>query len=182
MNERAALAALHTVIDANKAALTSGITHSGVARTIAFLSTSTLSTPVQYYAIGLRCFDLREFSMPGKNYVKGLAWAEYDVGIQLGDVASIQPGDVNPYETCHDDFRRVRDRLVKLLRDDTKWFPNEDANPRFRIRVSEGEQDRRFEVRNENFTFGDVESNEYAMLFSLISFTLVDHCVNNSLV
>lgn len=182
MNEKAAIAALYTVINSNKTALTTGITHSGVARQIAFLSKSTLSTPVAYYAIGLRCFDAREFSMPGVNSVTGVAWAEYDVGVQIVDVASIQPGDVNPYETVHDDFRRVRDRLVKLLRDDTGWFPSTAARPRFRIKFGDGEQDRRIEVVNENYSFSDVESNEYAMLFSLIRFTFVDHCVNNSLI
>lgn len=182
MNERAAVQAVYTVLDSARASLVTGITHNGVARTIKHLSTTNLAAPVEYYAVSVECTSCKEFSMQGANSVAGVPWAVYEMVIQLGDVANIQPSsDTNPYETAHADFRKLRDRVVKLIRETVKWMPASSANPRFRLAVGNGEYDRPVSVENQNFTFSDIEDVEYAMLFSRISFSLQDHCSDSSL-
>jgi len=182
MNENAAVQAVYTVIDNAKATLVTGIIHNGVARTIQHLSTTNLATPTQYYAVATYCAGAREFSMPGMNNVPGVPWAEYNMVVQVADVANIQVADLLPYETAHADFRKFRDRIVRLIRETTKWFPSSTATPRFRMPVSRtGENDRRVDVENQNFSFRDVQDVEYAMLFARITFTLMDHCSDSSL-
>jgi len=181
MNESAAVNAVYTIIDDAKATLVQGISHSGIAREILHLSKTNLSTPTQYYAVAVYCENAREFSMPGVNSITGVSWTEYSMMVQLADVANIQSHDVLPYETAHGDFRRFRDRVVRLLRDSTKWFPTSSSSPKLRVKVGQGEGDRLIAVENQNFTFSDMEQVEYAMLFSRIAFTLTDHCADSSL-
>jgi hypothetical protein len=181
MNEDAAVQAVYTVINNAKDTLVQDITHNGVAREILHLATTNLAPPTAYYAVAVYCERARESAMPGVNTADGVDWAEYDMVVQLGDVANIQPTDTLPYQIAHADFRKFRDRIVKLIRT-TKWFPSATASPRLRFPVDAGGvEHKRVDVENQNFSWEEAENVTYAMLFSRITFTLMDHCSDSSL-
>lgn len=183
MNEDAAVQAVYVVIDDAKEALVGGIAHQGEPRQILHLADTLLAAPLMYYAIGIDCLRAREFSMPGVNTLaNAIPWAQYEMVIQIADVANIQPGDVVPYSQVHSDFRKLRDRVVRLIRNTTEWFPTATSTPRFRMpRDANGNNDKLVRVENQLTSFSDMQQQDYALLFSRIQFVLIDHCSDSSL-
>lgn len=181
MNEKEAVNAVYTVLNNAKATLVSDLTHSGADREIKHLAGTNLAPPVEYYAIAVYCTGASEGSMPGANNITGISWDVFNMVIQVADVANIQKDDLFPYEQCHNNFRDLVGRIVELIRITTSWFPSPTSSPRFRMPTSEdGTAHKPVNVENESFGFEDTEGNDYAMLFSRISFTLIDHCADDN--
>ena len=181
MNEDAAVQAIKTVIGNAASTLLTDLSYAGVPRKIQHLASTELAVPGAYFAIAVKCPRSRERSMPAGNNLTGKNWVEYDMVVQVADVAQIDPNEEVAYETAHSDFRKFRDRIVRLVRDTTEWFPSAASTPRFRLPVSPGQEHKAVDVENQAWHAQDQQRVGYAMLFSRITFKLIDHCADSSL-
>lgn len=180
MNEIAATNAIKAVINAAKATLVSGLAQGGAARSIAHLETTSLAMPSGYYAIAIDCLAAQEYEMDSRNIVTvvaadGLQHTVYEMAIRIADYAMPEPGEATAYITAHTNFRKLTDRIVKLLRE-TKWYPNATTRPRFRLAVT---QEQGSMIRKENEVITD-DSLTYMILAATLRFTLIDHCADST--
>jgi len=182
MNEKAAIAAVAAVLEGGKTAITSGIVHQGEQREIEEINKSNLTPPKQPYSISVDCTSARERSILTANVRTGVSYVEYSMELHISDPAYPQPSDSEqkPYETMHDDFRTVVGRIVKLIREDTVAFPSTTAKPKFIIRRSMA-GDPAVTVENRSRWY-DAGQGASPVLYSIIKFTIVDHCSDSSLV
>lgn len=172
MNEKAAINALYATIDGAKATLVSGITHQGVAREIKGVFKSLLTSPLELYSIHLHCASAEERFIEAANTVRGKDIALYNVEIHIYDYVMPQTIDITqiPFEKMHDDFRLLKGRIVKLIKDDTVVFADGDVS--FRLVDS---------IRVENRTrWFDEGDQSFPLLYSIIRFELVDECADSS--
>ena len=176
MNEVAVVQAVYDVLNPAKATLVTDLSQGGVARTIKSLTRTVLAVPSAYYAIGIDCTGAREYNKPAKNVnsaTGGIIVAEYSMTVRIADAAypdlNTDPKEAEPYLTAHTNFRKLVDRIEKLIRE-TKFWPSQASSPRFCLMV-----DPRIgvEVKKENATL-IYEGTSTIVLAAMLSFTLVD--------
>ena len=180
MNERAAVDAVVSVIEEGKDAVTTGIFHQGQKRERREIFSSSLTPPKEGYSLTVHCTNAREQSIPQVNVRLGKSYVEYDIEIHLAEPAYMQQEDETAFETMHNDFRDVIGRLVRLLREDTVAFPDTTSNPKFIVRKSQP-RDPAVTVENRSKWY-DAGEGGSPVLYSIIRFTIVDHCSDSSLV
>jgi hypothetical protein len=143
MDEDAAVQAIESTIDANRASLMSGLTQNNVERTIGYLSDTWLGLPVGYYAVKIKCEEAVEQNHPetASSNQPSPYLATYRMTIGVGDYVVFDPNDQTAGygSTAQTNFRDFTDRLVALFRRDQDWYPNASASPRFRIQVAPGQ-------------------------------------------
>jgi len=178
VNEKAVVDAIHTVIDGVRDTLVSGFYHQGTQRQIEHIFRSNLTPPGGGISISIHCTRAREWSMAMSNATQGKNVGHYEIELHVVDLAFPQPDDPaqTPYETMHQDFRKLCGRLVLLIRETTTWWPNSTASPKFEL-LKSNSNDRVVNVDNRAAWYDD-GAGAYPVLFSVISFTLVEECVD----
>jgi hypothetical protein len=181
VNEDAAVQAVYTVINANEATLISGLLSGGTLREVSHLTPTILYTPAAYYAVGVHCERAREHDHPGLANVTSTAnspdYVEYPMLVRVADAVYSEPNEDIPYDVAHSNFRKFTDRLVRLLRETTVWFPDAATRPRFRVK-----EDRTLgKVFEKNNVAPFIETDAY-VLGAEIRFVLVDWCSDSSLI
>lgn len=176
MNETAVLLSIKELIQLNSATLTQDLVHQNVRRSLAQIATSNLTPPNQYYYVLIYVTDAREGSKPTKSRTtqRPTRNAYYDIQIEISDQAMVQIGEDQPYDTLHNDFRRLCDRTVHLI--EQQNFIG--TSPKVKLLRREGE-DRWFTKLNLSGTWQDTESQNWAALYSQIRFTVIDECIDN---
>ena len=181
MNEDAAVQAVYTVINSNKDILVSGLMSGGTLRELSHLTPTILYFAPAYYAVGIHCERASERDHPGIMNMTSTAgvpdYAEYDMVIRVADAMFPESNEDIPYDQAHSNFRKFTDRLVRLLRETTVWFPDTSTRPKFKVR-----EDRSLGKICEKSNFAPlIESNAF-VLGAEIRFALVDWCSDSSLI
>jgi hypothetical protein len=180
MNQEAAINAVVTVINTNKATLVTGLTIGGAARAIKWISDTPLAVPPEYYAVIVDCANLTEYPMPRQHNIadpnNSIMYVDYEIAVAVADYAVFEQGEAIYGGKAQQNFRKLVDRMVKLFLYDTKFFPLLGAVPRFCIpRIGDGP---RMQVEN---LVPDVSNNGEYFLSSVIRFTLRDTNSNPAL-
>ena len=180
MYEQPVLDALKTLISDNESTLLTGITFQGGQKTIHQITTSNLTPPSGYPYILIYCTEVLEESnlstgaSPTVRHPKRRA--PYQIRIEITDQAIVRSDDNQAYEQSHKDFRLFIDRIVNLIRTQT-WI---GTSPKTQLNRSAGVDDRVIRKQNLSGTWQDVEKNWWATLHSVLSFELIDGCVDTS--
>lgn len=181
MNEDAAVQAVYTVINSNTATLIAGLLGGGTLREVSHLTPTILYRPAAYYAVVVHCERARERDHPDIVNMASTAgvpdYAEYDMLILVADVVYPEPNEDIPYNKTHSNFRKFSDRLIRLLRETTVWFPDTATRPRFKVR-----EDRSLGKVFEKNNIGPFVETDAYVLGAEIRFALVDWCSDSSLI
>lgn len=109
--------------------------------------------------------------------------ATYEVQLWIGDVAQVQIDDKQEslFEVMHLDFDRFVDRIAALIKGQN-WIGTAPKTKLFRTRGvrNRGDGDRAIQRENRSGTWENVEGDNVAELLSVLSFRLVDECVDDS--
>lgn len=178
MNEVAALNSIKSLINTNKATLVDGLVHQGEQREIEQITISTLTPPNEYYFISIYTDRDEDTNREGFGRTTRLAptTTNYSMIIELVDYAVIVAGEEEQYETMDSDFKKLCDRVVKLLRASAEITYTDAQSNNFIFRL-----DNTRSVIKENLTDVWTEAEGYAsMLYCRISFNLLDECTDDS--
>ncbi len=175
MNEVAALTAVKDLIDSNKETLVQGFVHQGVAREIKQITISSLTPAIDYYFIAIYTDTDEDLTRTGFGTTTALAPSQsiYGMIVEVSDYVVFTSTEDELYEEMDSDFRKLCDRIIKLLRE-SYWIT--DANTSIKFKLME---DRR--VTKENLTDIATNAAEYhSMCYCRISFQLIDECTDDT--
>lgn len=98
--------------------------------------------------------------------------------IEVADIAEYQVGEKEVYEQMHLDHDLFCNRLISLI--ESQNFIG--SGPKFKLVRDPGrENDRGISKINLSGTFSDVEQTERATLLARINFSVIDECVDTSI-
>lgn len=139
MDQDHAVAAIKTLIEDNQAELMKGLIQNELERKIESINDMLLGAATGYYDIAIDIDDARErdYNPGSENYniaAHGSPYvSEYDVVIVVGDLATYDPEDEQFGRVAKRNFRKLCDRLVRLVRRDTYWIPSRTATYKYRL-------------------------------------------------
>ena len=175
--ESAVVAAVRTVIEANKVALVAGLSNGAVPVEIKSITSTLLSVPSAYMALVIDCQGVSYRKFSGANATRNaIRVAVYQMTIGLSDYAVMTQGETDFGLTAHNNFRLVADRIVDLLLQ-TRFYPDEASKPRFCILMDSADSPR---VERENQDISDPETGDY-ILGTTIRFSLVNPNVDREM-
>lgn len=183
MNETAILDALKSLIDDNKSTLVTGMTHQGQARAIEHITTSVLTPPVAYYYIALEINEVAESSKFGvfATAERPPRSAVYNCEVNVADYLVGVAGEAELYETMHNSFRLLVDRIAKLI-EEQKWIPSISDSPKVRlVRSGTAGNDRAIQKVNTNQGWFDQAESYHALAFCQLRFLVADETIDNTL-
>lgn len=181
MNEDAAVQAVRTFLDANKATLVTALSGQGKSRGIKRVWSNLFVPPSKgYFHIAVHCIHTEDVRppIPSSNVDREIITAYYDMAIEVSDLAMPQrvtDGDES-YSTYVANFRKLGDRIVKLLWDN-RWYPTAGSSPRFTMPHQEGEL--RIAKANMHGAW-DETGTFFPMLRSVINFRMFEHRADTS--
>lgn len=188
MSEELVVQAIENLINSNISTLLSGLNSQGTERDEYQVVGTSLAPAQLYYFISIDInrvrYSSRSEGVPTQAAPQ-LRTAEYDCVIGVTDAASLEVNDPEPYRLMHKAFRKFSDRVVALFEDQNLRWLNAPGNvAKYELKRSSGRtvggSDRAVEKNNLSGTYIDQEQ-EYSLLHSQITFTLVDHCHDTSL-
>ncbi len=169
MNEKLVIEAVRDFIVTNEATIVQGIVFQGIPKGLHQVVGSNLTPPTGYPYVLVICTAAREQSQPQvMNTQQPSRQAIYSIRIEFTDQALYTQGEDYPYQTMHDDFRLMVDRLINLIRTQN-WVT---ATPKLRLQRQESENDRLVTKNNLSGTWQDTEGAWWATLHSQITFSL----------
>lgn len=173
MNEARVVASLKQLISDNADNLCFGLVHQEQARRFMQITTSNLTPPIGYYYLLIYVTDVAEKTQPSaiKNTARGSRMTRYGIQMELADEAMVQAGDDEAYETMHNDFRVLSDRLAELIESNVRI----GTNPTL-VLERDSLNDRVVTKTNLSGTWTDTEGNGWASLYCQFTFGLVDGC------
>lgn len=177
-NHKALKEALKSLILINKATLVTALTHQGESRAIEQVTTSNLTPPNGYYYILISVTRSTGQSNPKVvNRQRPSREAQYNVQIEIADEALVQSddntADAEMYETMHEDFDLFADRIAALI-ENQNFIGSSPI--RFKLLRLNGEGDRAIARDDLSGTWEDSEGNGWATLYSMLTFTMIDEC------
>lgn len=175
MNELALRKTLKTLIENNELLLVSNLTFQGEPRVIHQITYSTMTPPTGYYFISISISDVVDANRTGFGTTKRLAPSQttYSVVIEISDYAVSSSGENQMFEKMDGDFQVFTDRIIALLRADYR-IVDALSNKEYVL-----DQDRTINKSNLSNIWEDA-ANYHAMLYSRITFRLIDECTNDS--
>lgn len=171
MNITAVKQAVKEAIVTAEATIISGLTHQGMSRSFAHVTTTALTPPQGYYYIVVDSSGSESRSKVAGNASMPARVNLYSMNISIADYAVGQTGEDELYEKMAGDFATVVSRLVGLF-ETTAMFTDPDSGNTFRlIRALAGGSDRSIRVNNIPNSWSDADGF-HALLLSQISFQL----------
>lgn len=175
MNESVVRKTLKNLILTNEDKLVTELYFQGNPRTIHQVTTSTLTPPTGYYFISITTTSIATNNRPKFGNTSGMAPSEakYEVMIEIADYVIGTTTEDELFEKMDGDFQLFTDRLVSLLRE-TRWIEDLESKSMFRL------NNERSMIKN-NVGSGWEEASQYhAMLYSRITFQLLEECTDDS--
>jgi len=111
------LQTIRALIEDNATDILDGIIVSGVQREFEHITTSPVTPPTGYYFVAIDAEPISLSEDSGPNVLKGNKIANYGVVISIVDYIYGVRGETELYETMHNQFRDVADRLQELIYD-----------------------------------------------------------------
>ncbi len=176
MNENAARKAIKQIIQNNCDKLVEGLEFQGALKTIHQITTSDLTPPTGYYYISISIVDSRENNKQGFGRTTATTQqsATYDIIIEISDYVTANPGvGEEIFEASDSQFQIFTDRIVNILKENNT-ITEEDTKLTFQL-----EETKTIRKRNATDRWDDV-SQYHAILYSRLSFSLVQKCVDDS--
>ena len=166
---------LKALLNDNSSTILSGITHQGQARRFAQV-TRTILTNVEdtYFVLVNVPRSLTRSINSDAPRRQPASEAIYFVQLRLADIAEIQSGDVEAYETMALDFSTVYGRIVNLIKA-TNFIT---SDPCTILARGTGASDRLVTTVDLSQPERDANSNLWAKLYVQIQFQLVDNTVS----
>jgi len=168
VNEKSAIRAIASTINANAAAFVAGLTQNGKARELDTAHRTVLGSITKYYTCKVHSRDVRLRFMEGvSNLNHGTAprITYYDIEIYVADYAVPEQDEEDSFIVAHENFRVLVSRMADYFLKDAEIF--EDAAVQAFIMEP---NNRIVDVENLN----PVESSEaYPILGSIIRFTII---------
>lgn len=176
-NEAAVRRAIKTLINDNGTTLVQDIYQDGIQKQIEQITTSVLTAPSSYFFIAISTTDVRDKVRTGfenSNASIPPSEAEYDLVIEVTNVATSSSEDDQMYENVDSDFQTLGDRIVSLIRS-TRWITDSVTSQKYRLVGNERL------INKTNLTSIFTEGSQYySMLYSRISFTLLEECTDDT--
>lgn len=183
MSEELVVQAIENLISDNIVTLLSGLISQGTDRDEYQIVGTSLAPAQLYYFVSIDINRVRYASLSEGSPVQAapkLRTAEYDCVVGITDSASLEVLDPEPYRLMHAQFRKFSDRIVALFEDENRhWIYAPGNVAKYELKRVRG-NDRAVEKNNLSGTYIDQEQ-EYSLLHSQVTFTLVDHCHDTSL-
>ena len=174
MNELAVRSTIKDLIVNNGETLVTGLTFQGQPRNVHQVTYSSLTPPTGYYYINITVQSVRTNNRTGFGRTTALSpsEAEYSVNIDVSDYAIAYPGEDQLFEKMDADFQLFTDRIVSKLRE-SYWLTN-SSGLQFRL------DEERNVTKNNISTTWEEASQYHALLYSRITFTLIEECTDDS--
>lgn len=174
MNQNLLASTIKAILSDNEEDFFEGINLNSVQRGWGFITESDL-TPVEgYYACYITVFSPSNKSQEPVSVNSRMppTKSEYSVKIHMADLAEVELGEENPYETASRQFRTVLNRIAN-------YFTDNDVGSGFKLRRGRTE-DRVVEANDLSGSFKDVEGNEFPGLYAEIDFQVEDWCESDT--
>ena len=155
------------LIDTNKSSLVTGLYAQGQACEIKQLTLSPITPPTEFYYVSVNITDAEEVK---ENNVDV---AYYKAEIKLGEYAVMQPSDVQAFEEITQSFREFGNRVVKLIREQTR-FTHTETGTKFTVRI-DGTSGKRIRKINREVV-EPLDNSFQSMLASVIQFEVMQRC------
>lgn len=174
MNELAVRRAIKDLILNNESTLIQGLVFQGQTRYINQVTYSVLTPPEGYFFITVSVSRANTSTRSGFGRTTALSPSEveYSVNIDVSDYAIATFGENEMYEAMDSEFQLFTDRIVSLIR--TNYWITDSTGLKFRI-------DSERTVSKNNLSETWVEASQYhALLYTRISFTLLEECTDDT--
>jgi hypothetical protein len=177
--EAAVKDALYTLINANKAALVSGITEQGSARAVQLVKETVAPLQSPYY-VSLAVGAMRTWEDAGDqtvSYRSNMISGEYEVEVEVFDYARDLQGGLHAFELSGKNFDLLVARLAKLVREQSTFTSSVHGTHTFRLKQSSDPQaNRRIDVEVTDYPAGMIGAS--AAFYAKLRFTLSEECVS----
>lgn len=174
MNELAVRQTIKNLILVNSPLLVIGLTLQGQPRNVHQVTYSSLTPPTGYYYINITVSNIRTNNRRGFGRTAAMSpsEAEYTVNIDISDYAVGTPGENQLFEKMDAEFQLFTDRLVAILRENYRLTNSSGLT--FRL------DDERNVTKNNISTSWEEAAQYHALLYSRITFALIEECTDDS--
>lgn len=175
MNELAVRRTIKQTILENEDDLVQGLLLQNQPRAIHQVTYSTLTPPTGYFFVSVTTTTNRDSNRRGfgRTTALTLSEAEYNVNIDVSDYVVGTPGENQLFEKMDAEFQLFTDRLVSKLRE-TYYF-TDSSGLKFKL-----DEDRTV-TKNNLGTSWEEAAQYHALLYTRITFTLIEECTDDSL-